>query len=217
MTMQNALEKVFERNAFYQRMHYLTLGVVGLCFALIILLICILAYVARNPPKPLYFATDQIGRLIQTIPVSQPNMKTADVMQWAMNAVTSAYSYDYVNYRAELQNAQKYFTNYGWSSYMRALNSSNNLLALKQRKMVIVAKVVGQPKILAQGILSGAYAWKFQMPVLITYQLPPYDAASQFSNPLLVTVIVQRQEVLQGYQGLGVLQMIGNMNLQASS
>ncbi len=186
----------------------------AICLVFVAILVWMLTYVINNPTKPLYFATDNVGRLIQTVPVSQPNMTTADVMNWTIQAVQNAYSYDYVNYQQELQDAQKYFTNYGWTSYMSALSASNNLNALKQRKMIINARVVGQPKILAQGILSGAYAWKFQMPMLVTYNVPPYDNQSQFSNPLEVTVIVQRQEILKGYNGLGILQMIGKFGAQ---
>ena len=123
----------------------------------------------------------------------------------------TAYSYDFVNYRAELQNAQKYFASYGWQNYMKALSASNNFLALTTRKYVVIAKVVAAPKLLVQGLLSGAYAWKFEMPVLVTYMYPPFTAESQFQNPLIVTVIVQRQDLLQSYQGLGVLQLIANI------
>jgi intracellular multiplication protein IcmL len=116
-----------------------------------------------------------------------------------------------VKYHYQLQSAQKYFTNYGWSNYIKALNASNNVVALKERKMIVIAHVVGKPKILAQGILSGAYAWKFSMPVLISYSLPPYDDKSKFTNPLTVTLIVQRQPILQSYKGLGIVQIIGSM------
>jgi hypothetical protein len=47
--------------------------------------------------------------------------------------------------------------------------------------------------------------------MLITYLLPPYDDKSSFSNPLQVEMIVQRQPVLQGYKGLGVLQIVGSI------
>jgi intracellular multiplication protein IcmL len=209
MKSNNALVLVFSRNAFYKRLHYLALGAFGLSLLVIAILIGLLVYLLRSPVHPLYFATDSVSRFIEVLPVTKPNMTLEDVSAWTVSAVEAAYSYDYLNYRSQLQEAQRYFTNYGWSHYMRALKTSNNLIALTERKFVVTAKVVTAPKLIAQDIVGGAYAWKFEMPVLVTYSEPPYDQNSVFSNPLTVTVIVQRQQALQGFKGLGILQMIG--------
>lgn len=211
MSQDDALFLIFSRNAFYQRLHYLALAAFGLVMVAIIILANAIYFFVNNPPEPLYFAADEIGRLLPIDPLTSPNMSTNDAAAWAIEAVQKAYSYDYLSYYGQLQNAQKYFTNYGWSKYMSALSASNNLLALKQQKMVIVAQVVDQPQLITQGILSGAYAWKFQLPVLVTYMKPPYDDKSKFSNALQVTVVVQRQRILQSYKGLGIVQMIATM------
>lgn len=209
MEKKDALVLVFSRNSFYKGLHYLALSAFALSLFAIGLLVWALVFLIENPTHPLYFATDDVGRLVQVVPVNVPNMSTEDVTQWTIDAAEAAFSYDYINYRSQLQSAQKYFTNYGWTKYMDAIKSSNNLVGITQRKMIALAQVVDQPKILAQGILAGAYAWKFEMPMLVTYLLPPYDAKSTFSNPLVVTMIVQRQPVLEGYKGLGVVQIIG--------
>lgn len=211
MAENDALVLVFSRNAFYQRLHYLALAAFALVVVVIISLVWIVIYLVKNPTHPLFFATDNVGRLIRVVPVNVPNMTTDQVIAWTIEAVQAANSYDFVNYHAQLQSAQKYFTNYGWINYMSALASSNNLLAITQRKMIVLAQVVDQPKILAAGILGGAYAWKFQMSLLVTYWSPPYDDKSKFSNPLDVNVIVQRQPALQGYQGLGIVQIYENI------
>lgn len=202
---------VVVRNAFYKRLHFLALAVFMLLVVVVISLVGVVVYLLKNPTHPLYFATDDVGRLIQVVPVDVPNMTTDKVIAWTIQAVEAANSYDYVNFHGQLQSAQKYFTNYGWLSYMGALTSSNNLIAITQRKMIVLAQVVDQPKIIAAGILSGAYAWKFEMPLLITNWLPPYDEKSKFSNPVQVTVIVQRQPALKGDQGLGIVQIIENI------
>lgn len=217
MADQDALVVVLARNAFYKRLHYLALAVFLWCIVVLAMLSWAVLYLVRNPTHPLYFATDDVGRLIEIIPVATPNMTKEDVIKWSIDAVEATYSYDYINYRAQLQEAQKYFTNYGWTQYINALRASNNLVALTQRKMVALAQVVGQPKVLVEGLLSGAYAWKFQMPVLVTYLYPPYDDKSRFTNPLEVTVIVQRQPPLEGYKGLGILQMIGTFVASSSN
>lgn len=209
MAVQDALTLIFTRNVFYRRLYHLALATFALFIIIIACLSGLLFYIVSNPSQPIYFATDAISRLMKFVPLDRPNMSAEDVGKWAAESVEAAYSYDYVNYRSELQNAQKYFTNYGWRNYMKALQASNNLVALTQRQMIVRAKIIETPKLTKQGVLSGRYAYRFEMPVLVTYLLPPYDANSRFSNALNVTVLLRREPVLQSYQGLGVLQMIG--------
>jgi intracellular multiplication protein IcmL len=217
MNDNDALEVVFSRNSFYKRLHFLALAAFALSLLVIVILIWTFFYLIKNPTHPLFFATDSVGRLIQIVPVNRPNMTTDEVMAWTVEGVQRAYSYDYVNYRAQLQGAQRYFTTYGWSKYMAGLVASNNLVALTQRRMIFIAQVVDQPKLVAQGILGGSYAWKFQIPLLVTYSLPPYDDKSRFENPLQVTVVVQRQPVLQSYKGLGIVQLNANLATETSN
>lgn len=206
----DAVSLILTRNIFYRRYYHLALACFALSLVMIVCLSGLLFYIATYPTKPIYFATDEVGKLMQVIPLSEPNMSTEDAARWAVDSVEAAYSYDYVNYRAELQSAQKYFTNYGWRSYMKALEASNNLVALEQRQMIVSAKVIETPKLVRAGVLSGRYAYRFEMPVLVTYLLPPYDAKSRFSNALNVMVLIRREPILQSYQGLGVLQMVGS-------
>jgi intracellular multiplication protein IcmL len=202
---------VFSRNTFYRRLHFLALGALALNIIAIGILFWMLGYLLKNPSRPLYFATDDVSRLIRIVPVDVPNMSLENVEAWAIEAVEAAYSYDYINYRSQIQGAQKYFTSYGWRQYMNALSLSGNLRALTARDQIILAQVIDKPKVLAQGMLGGAYAWKFQMPLLVTYSMPPYDGSSQFSNALDITAIVQRQNALEGDKGLGLLQIISRM------
>lgn len=211
MRSNDALVMVLSRNAFYKRLHILALGALFLNIIVILMLAGTLGYLLKNPAKPLYFAADGVGRLIQIVPVNVPNMSNEDVVAWTVNAVQSAYSYDYINYRAELQRAEKYFTDYGWSKYMSAYGWSGNLRALTNRKQVVIAQVVAPPKLLGQGILAGALAWRFELPLLVIYTMPPYDGTNQFSNALVVTATVQRQPILQGDKGLGIVQLIFRM------
>lgn len=209
----DAIVMVYVRNAFYKRKYHLVLGVLFLNIVVISILIGMLIFLLQHPSRPLFFAADEIARLIQDVPVQQPNMSNDEVAAWVQKAIEATYSYDFMNYRSQLQDAQKYFTDYGWRNYMKGLTASNNLLALTQRKMVAIAKVVAPPKLVTQGPLGnlGALAWKFEMPVLVTYLSPPYDDKSKFENPLQVSVIVQRQKILESYRGLGIIQMISTL------
>ncbi|HSW69470.1 MAG TPA: DotI/IcmL/TraM family protein [Gammaproteobacteria bacterium] len=207
----DALVMVHLRNEFYRRKYRFVMGIYVLSLIANAILVGMVIYLLRHPTEPLYFAADKIGRLIKTVPLQTTDMTLQDVSNWSVEAVEAAYSYDFVNYRRQLQDAQKYFTGYGWRNYMKALAASNNFKALTQRKFIVIAKVVEPPKLIVQGLLAGSLAWKFQMPVLVTYLMPPFNDTSKFVNPLIVTVTVQRQPILQSYKGLGVLQLIANI------
>ena len=209
---QDALVMVHLRNAFYKQKYHAMIGIFFLSVLANMVLAGVIIYLVRNPTHPIYFVADGVGRLIKDVPLTSPNMSNDEVAAWTINAVESAYSYDFVNYRGALQNAQKYFTDYGWRNYMKALQASNNLLALTDRKQIVIAKVVDKPVLLKVGLVGGAYAWRFQMHVLITYLSYPYkdDAKSKFSNSWNVSVLVQRQNLLQSDDGLGIIQMVTN-------
>lgn len=210
-TMEDALTLVHLRNAFYKSKFRWLLIIYILSLIMIAFLGGVLYYEAKNPVHPLYFVTDPVGRLIQDLPRKQPNMSVDDAGAWAAKAVESAYTYNFVNYRAQLQDVQKYFTEFGWRNFLAGLTASNNLIALTEKKYVIVAKAVAKPKLLVQGVLGSGYGWKFEIPLLVTYMYPPFDGKSQFQNPIIVTVVIQRQSILTSYGGLGVMQMIGNL------
>jgi intracellular multiplication protein IcmL len=215
--VDDALVLVHVRNEFYKEKHRMVIGVLFLGLVVIGALVGMLVYLAKHPAHPLYFVTDDAGRLIQDVPLSEPNMSTAQVAAWTKEAVEAAYSYNFINYRLQLQNAQKYFVDFGWHNYMQGLEKSGNLLALTQRKFVVMAQVIGQPKLIGSGRLgaAGILGWKFEMPMLVTYLRPPYDDKSRFSNPLTVTVLVERQSILSSYKGLGVVQIVGTLSSAA--
>lgn len=213
----DALLMVQLRNEFYKKKFYLLLGIFSLSIVVMLILAGVLYYLIKNPTRPIYFVADSVGRLIFEVPLTQANMTLDQVTAWTVEAVEATYTYNYINYRAQLQDAEKYFTQYGWQEYMRGLKASNNLLALTKRKMLFIAKVTEPPKLVTEGILGGAYAYKFEMPVLVSYLSPPYDnvlGRSRFDNALLVDVIVQRQKILSSYKGLAIVQMLASMPQQ---
>jgi intracellular multiplication protein IcmL len=216
----DALIMVQLRNDFYKGKARLALAVFFLCLLCIVMLVSMLVYLIKHPSSPRYFVTDDAGRFILDIPIQQPNMTTEEVTAWVVEAVQAAYSYDYVNYRAQLQNAQKYFTDFGWYSYMKGLQASNNLLALANRKQVVIAKVVGAPQLIGEHPIGkeGIYAYKFQIQLLVTYlKAPAYDEKTKFLNPLIITAVVQRQNVLSSYKGLGIAQLVGQLAQSTSA
>lgn len=204
MAEDNALELVKLRNEFY-RDNYRRLVLV-LMVAIIVLLASVgtLLYMYTHPPKPQYFATDPEGRIIRLTPLSEPNLSSAALLQWANIAAVASFTYDFANYRKQLQDASQYFTTSGWAAFVDAIKASNNLTAVTQKKLVSYAVATGAPVILEEGEIQGVYSWKVQMPMLITY-----ESASEVSQQnVVVTMMIQRVSTVDYEKGIGISQLI---------
>lgn len=200
----DAVEIVSLRNDFYRdNYRKVVLGLL-LCIVINIGLTGALSYIVTHPPAPQYFATSTDGRIVPLVPLDQPNLSAAALLQWANTAAVAVYNYNFINYRQALQDASDYFTPDGWREFLNALKSSNNLDAVIAKKLIVSAVATGAPVILEQGPLMDRYAWKVQMPMLVTYQ-----SASQFSQQsVVVTMLITRISTLSSARGIGIAQFI---------
>lgn len=201
---EDAVEVIRLRNEFYRDSYRKVVGALLICILVVLMLIGALTYMITNPPMPKYFATTTEGRIMPLVPLDRPNLSASALLQWANTAAIAAYTYNFVNYRQALQSASEFFTPEGWQGFMNALQSSNNLNAVIDKKLVVSAVATGAPVILEQGVILGTYTWRVQMPLLITYQ-----SASQFSQQAVtVTMLINRVSTLASPLGVGIAQFI---------
>jgi intracellular multiplication protein IcmL len=105
-----------------------------------------------------------------------------------------------------LQSASEFFTPDGWNQFIGALNSSNNLKAVLDKKLVVSAVAIGAPVILDQGVLNGTYTWTVQMPMLVTYQ----SASQNAEQKIVVKIVVQRISTLNSARGIGIASFVAS-------
>lgn len=201
---EDALKDIAHRNAFYkdgQRKIVLIL-LVSMCAN--VLFGGILFYIVSHPPAPKYFATSVNGRITPLKALNEPNQSDSAVLQWANQAAIAAFSYNFVNYRSELQAASGFFTSTGWTQFLNALQDSNNLDAVRAKKLIVSAVATRAPIILQKGILNNRYSWRVQMPILVTYQ-----SASEFTQQNnVVTMLITRVSTLNSPRGIGISQFV---------
>jgi intracellular multiplication protein IcmL len=201
---EDALVTVHLRRDFYRDSYRKVVSLLIFSVLIVLILSGGLFYVVTHPPKPQYFATTVNGRIMPLVPLQEPNLSTSALLQWANTAAIAAYTYNFVDYRAALQRASEYFTPEGWSAFMTALKNSNDLNALISKKLIVSAVATGAPVVLARGLLEGRYAWRIQMPMLVTYQ-----SASEFSQQtLLITMLVIRVSTFDSPRGIGINQFV---------
>jgi len=198
------IQTVLLRNDFYKDSYRKVMSALLLAFIAIFVLAGIMTYMFTHPPEPRYFATTTNGRITPLVALDKPNLSKSALLQWASTAAIASYTYNFVNYRQELQAASEFFTPDGWNSFLKALTVSNNLEAVKAKKLVVSAVATGAPIILQEGLLNHRYSWRMQMPMLITYQ-----SASQLTRQsVTVTVLISRISTLNSARGIGIAQFV---------
>lgn len=200
----DALTVIALRNDFYRDSYRKVMIILLVSVLLNLSLGAILYYIVSHPPMPLYFATSINGRITPIVAIDQPNQADSSVLQWANQAAIASYTYDFVSYRKELQVASEFYTAEGWQMFMDALVASNNLDAVKAKKLIVSAVATQAPVVLRKGILNGRYSWRIQMPILVTYQ-----SASQFTQEnYMMTMLIQRVSTLNNPRGIGISQVV---------
>lgn len=201
---EDALMAVSMRNDFYRDGQRKTILALLLSIIVNFVLASLLVYQLTHPPAPKYFATSISGRITPLFPLNEPNQSDSAVLQWANQAAIAAFTYNFVNYRDELQSSSGFFTADGWSQFLNALQQSNNLDAVKAKKLIVSAVATRAPIILQKGLLNGVYSWRVQMPILVTYQ-----SASEFSQQNnVVTMLITRVSTLNSPRGIGISQFV---------
>jgi intracellular multiplication protein IcmL len=201
---EDALTAVTLRNTFYRDGQRRLVSGLLITLVVNVIMACMLAYEITHPPEPKYFATSINGRITRLFPLNEPNQSDSAVLQWANQAAIAAFTYNFVNYRDELQSSSGFFTADGWQQFLTALQQSNNLDAVKAKKLIVSAVATRAPIILQKGLLNGKYSWRVQMPLLVTYQ-----SASEFSQQNnVVTMLITRVSTLNSPRGIGISQFV---------
>jgi intracellular multiplication protein IcmL len=202
---EEPLKLVAMRNRFYRDGQRKAL--VSLIVSMMINLVLgfLLVYVVTHPPAPQYFATSINGRITPLYPLNEPNQSDSAILQWANYAAIASFSYNFVNYREELQAASGFFTPAGWDSFLAALDRSNMLKGVVAKKLIVSAVATRAPVIIKKGVISGGpFAWRVQMPVLVTYQ----SSAVITQENYVVTMLITRVSTLNSPRGIGISQFI---------
>jgi intracellular multiplication protein IcmL len=201
---EDALTVVSLRNKFYKDSQRKVMLALLIALLVNIVLASLLVYIITHPPAPKYFATSLNGRITPLFPLNEPNQSDSAVLQWANQAAIAAFTYNFVNYRDELQASSGFFTPEGWDQFLNSLQQSNNLDAVKAKKLIVSAVATRAPIILQKGVLNGSFSWRVQMPILVTYQ-----SASEFTQQNnVVTMLITRISTLNSPRGIGISQFV---------
>lgn len=194
------------RNKFYKSSYRKLVIVFIVSFIINIFLGFSYYYMMTHPIKPVYFAVTVNGRILPVYPIDEPNQSDIEVLDWAKNAAMAAFTYNYSNYRREFQASSDFFSPWGWSEFLHALKTSNNLDAIIAKKLVVSSQLGNKEdyKIRKQGVIKGHYAWRVKIPLIVTYQSTMVFSQSKTN----VTLLIVRLSNLNSPSGIGIEQFV---------
>ena len=155
-----------------------------------------------------YFATSPDGRLTPMVPLGEPFVTQAALLNWAKKCVIAANTYDFVNYQKQFQENSTCFTAEGWQQFMTAVERSGNLETVKNQRMVASSVEQGAPVITREGLRKGVYSWEIEFPIMVTYQ-GGQAGRSNATQRLVIQLLISRVSTAVYKEGVGIAQYIG--------
>lgn len=200
---QSQQTSISPNNDFYrEKYHYFVLGLM-LIFLLLLAMVGMTLHQVLHRPLPAFAAVQANGQVMQLTPFEEPNLLPDTLLRWASKAASTAYTFDFVNYEQEINQARSYFTDAGWTDFRAAI--SGVLSTIVQNQLFITGVVSGAPVISNQGPLPGkGYVWRVQIPFLVTYQSANTTTTAFF----IVVVSIVRVPTSTNPQGIGIDQFI---------
>lgn len=180
---------------------FLTILSAGLGLSLIVNVIQ-----ATRPIPTRYIYADANGRISPLTALSSPNMKDSDVSVWVTNAITSALSFDYVKYREQIQDAQKYFTPNGWDGFQQMLQGPHLLEQVTDNHLIMTISPTQAPTLLSAGTEGNLFTWRFSIPMVIKFYTnnPQAESSGISDHPVIVQVTVTRLPETMQSSALGI-------------
>lgn len=144
------------------------------------------------------------GRVIEMTPLNEPIMSDAALRNWAVTAVTEAFTLGHHDWRRRLGAVRRYFTDDGYDSFLEGLEESLFLARLRENRQVASAVASGAPVITDTRKYRGRIAWAIEFPILVTFQA----GNKRVDQPLVARVLVSRVPLSDREAGIGIAQLI---------
>lgn len=204
MGMDRLAERVAPKeHAFYQRFYPLVLMVFSGLVALVMVVVGVLLVQTIHRPLPAFYAKQATGESMPLLPFEEPNVLSDTILRFASKAATIAYTFDFVNYQAQLSEARPYFTAAGWSDFQSSI--SGLVSTIVKNQLFVSGVVIGTPVISNQGPLPDVgYTWRVQVPFLVTYQ----SANVTTRRTYMVIVSIVKVPTSVNPQGIGIDQFV---------
>jgi len=170
---------------------------------IVLILVTVVMYQIFNRPLPPYAAISPKNQRMELTASYEPNLVTSTLLNWASKAAVAAYTFDFANYKKQIEMARPYFTEAGWADYQASV--AKLIETITQNQLFVNGVVTGAPVISNQGMLPGhGYTWRIQIPFLVSYLS---SGPTESANYTVVMTVV-KVPTTQNPAGIGIDQFV---------
>jgi len=146
-----------------------------------------------STPPPRYIQLTEDAKLFPIIPTTAPNADSAEIINFSIDSVKWLNTYDYISWKDQFSKNSDRFTAKGWRNYMDELYSTNTLVLVAEKRMVVSAMPTAKAYIEQEGKENGtgSYIWVVKVPFEILYT-PADSSAQKISQAGEITLYVKR-------------------------
>lgn len=144
------------------------------------------------------------ARAGEKLPLDQPVMDNAALLEWAAAAARDTMTFTYQDYLAEMQKAGKYFTKTGWEGFTKLLQKSYILDTVQAQKQTVTAETPVPPKLVAQQVQKNTRRWVMDLPLKLTYT----GGTQTRTDAIHLRLVVQRVSDTENAAGVAIDQWI---------
>lgn len=179
------------------------LFLIGIIIGLAVL--ALMLFLFAGYPKYKTVQTIDNSVICEIDPKNNPALTDASIQDFARTAVISAYSFDYINYRDQLETSTtRYFTSEGRTALNRALRNSGSLSHIITNNLIMKTVVTSAAQIEMKGVdNSGQVYWIVRMPVTTEFYTGGAKPADIQKFVAQVRIVATTRDALNT-KGIGV-------------
>lgn len=194
---------ILARNALSREKYLFLVRVTMLISIVLVISVLVNLYLGIRPVEYRYFVTDPSGGIREIQTLNRPIQSQELVLNWATRSITKAYSMNFANYSQQLKDIEPSFNAAGWRGFQEALKSTGYLDKMLANQYSTSAVPKSAPVVVAQGEYQGVWAWRLQLPILVSYK----SASVSQTQEVTVDVVVVRRPETENPSGLAIAQI----------
>lgn len=179
---------------------------VWIAVILLIMTICGLVFVWLNYfPKYKYIITTNNAAVCEAGTLNAPLATPATLTSFAADAAVNSYTYDYVNYRQDLNRiANAYYTPNGRKAFFNTLDSSQNLQKVIEGRYILKSYLFMAPQLQEEGVKGGRPFWIVMVPLRIEFYTGSLNKPTNTQSFMARVILTQEPATAANLKGIAV-------------
>lgn len=171
-------------------------------------------YIMNYKPPIKYIPIYGDNTIIDPVPLTEPFKTEAETRQWLADASKDIFSYDYLNADSHGESIKKYFTDKGFSSYFSSYQNSPDYSRVKNKKLEVLASVIGAPTKINSGVSGGNYAyWEYKFTIRQLF-ISTTEGVIPVTYDMVATIVRQDQRLYKDGMAIHSIRVESSSNIR---